>query len=413
MPWRASTVMEERLRFVARRLEGESMTALCRQSASHARPATSSARCKAHGLEAIADRPRRARAGCEPAADAGRGGDRRVQARASDLGRAQAARAAAAPARSRSCLCRRARRSTRCSTATGWSNMRVPVARGRRARRSRRPTPPNDLWCCDFKGEFRLGDGRLCYPLTVTDQASRYLLLVEALEGTAEPPVFTAFHRLFQEAACRVPSARDNESRKPPSPAAASTASPGSRSGGCVSASLLEPITPGARSRTAATSACTSPSSRKPPGPPPPPSSPSRPVSTPSSPRSTPSARTRRWPQDPRRSSAPLVATLRRTCPAAYPFHDRDLFVARNGTIGLHGRQRHHLPPSSRDSARPPQPRHRRLPRQLHALRSRIHRPGGTKPTNYRHPVQLKDVTHVIGTRQSPHGPELAAKPAS
>ncbi len=50
-----------------------------------------------------------------------------------------------------------------------------------------------------LQGQFRLGNGKLCYPLTFTDQASRYLLMVEALEGTAESPVFTAFHRLFQE----------------------------------------------------------------------------------------------------------------------------------------------------------------------------------------------------------------------
>jgi transposase InsO family protein len=28
---------------------------------------------------------------------------------------------------------------------------------------------PNDLWCADFKGEFKLGNGPYCYPLTVTD----------------------------------------------------------------------------------------------------------------------------------------------------------------------------------------------------------------------------------------------------
>jgi hypothetical protein len=27
---------------------------------------------------------------------------------------------------------------------------------------------PNDLWCADFKGELKLGNGRYCYPLTVT-----------------------------------------------------------------------------------------------------------------------------------------------------------------------------------------------------------------------------------------------------
>jgi hypothetical protein len=51
----------------------------------------------------------------------------------------------------------------------------------------------------DFKGEFKLGDGRYCYPLTVTDHASRYLLLCEALESTREAPAITAFEQLFQE----------------------------------------------------------------------------------------------------------------------------------------------------------------------------------------------------------------------
>ncbi|ESR26621.1 Mobile element protein [Lutibaculum baratangense AMV1] len=58
---------------------------------------------------------------------------------------------------------------------------------------------PNDLWCADFKGEFKLGNGRYCYPLTVTDQASRYLLLAEALESVREAPVIEAFARLFRD----------------------------------------------------------------------------------------------------------------------------------------------------------------------------------------------------------------------
>ena len=52
---------------------------------------------------------------------------------------------------------------------------------------------PNDLWCADFKGEFKLGNGRYCFPLTVTDHASRFLLLCEALESTRENLAITAF----------------------------------------------------------------------------------------------------------------------------------------------------------------------------------------------------------------------------
>ena len=57
---------------------------------------------------------------------------------------------------------------------------------------------PNALWCVDFKGEFRLGNQAYCYPLTVTDHASRLILACEALEGTKEVPVIEAFHTLFQ-----------------------------------------------------------------------------------------------------------------------------------------------------------------------------------------------------------------------
>ncbi len=79
------------------------------------------------------------------------------------------------------------------------------VKRGGAPRRRAYGTPlseaaaANDLWCADFKGEFKLGNGRYCYPLTVTDQASRFLLMCEALDSTREELAFTAFERLFAE----------------------------------------------------------------------------------------------------------------------------------------------------------------------------------------------------------------------
>ena len=47
-----------------------------------------------------------------------------------------------------------------------------------------RPAQPNALWCADFKGEFLLADRRYCFPLTITDFASRYLIRCEALAST-------------------------------------------------------------------------------------------------------------------------------------------------------------------------------------------------------------------------------------
>jgi hypothetical protein len=45
-------------------------------------------------------------------------------------------------------------------------------------------THPNDLWTADFKGQFRTGDGIYCYPLTVADQHTRYLLACHGLPST-------------------------------------------------------------------------------------------------------------------------------------------------------------------------------------------------------------------------------------
>jgi len=62
-----------------------------------------------------------------------------------------------------------------------------------------RVTEPNALWCADFKGEFLLEDHRYCYPLTITDFASRYLLGCEALETTREATAIPVFERVFQQ----------------------------------------------------------------------------------------------------------------------------------------------------------------------------------------------------------------------
>lgn len=58
---------------------------------------------------------------------------------------------------------------------------------------------PNALWCADYKGEFQLGNRKYCYPLTITDYHSRYLLACEALESTKEPFARTTFERIFKE----------------------------------------------------------------------------------------------------------------------------------------------------------------------------------------------------------------------
>jgi putative transposase len=58
---------------------------------------------------------------------------------------------------------------------------------------------PNDLWCADYKGEFMLGSKEYCYPLTITDHVSRYLLACEGLSTTKADYAFTVFERVFKE----------------------------------------------------------------------------------------------------------------------------------------------------------------------------------------------------------------------
>jgi transposase InsO family protein len=58
---------------------------------------------------------------------------------------------------------------------------------------------PNDCWSIDFKGQFRTGDGKYCYPLTVTDNYSRYLLAVKALPGPLLAPTKAVLTALFKK----------------------------------------------------------------------------------------------------------------------------------------------------------------------------------------------------------------------
>ena len=192
--------MEERLRFVARLLEGESMTDLCREfGISRKTGYKIFDRYKEHGLEALTDRSRRPvrYANQLPSQveslivslkrDKPHWGARKI----SELLVRRLAGDVRLPAKStihavldRHGLVKR---------------MRQTARQAQRARRCPQALAPNDLWCADFKGEFKLGNGRYCYPLTVTDQASRFLLLCEALESTREDLAVTAFERLFNE----------------------------------------------------------------------------------------------------------------------------------------------------------------------------------------------------------------------
>jgi transposase InsO family protein len=200
MPWRECSVMEERLRFVARLLDGEGMSEVCREfGISRKTGYKIFNRYKDEGLEALCDRSRR------PVRYANQLPDqieRTIVATKKDKPHWGARKI-------RELLVRRFAGDVRVpskSTVHAVLDRHGLVKHARQRRRFKAEgTPlssaalPNQLWCTDFKGEFRLGNGSYCYPLTVTDQASRYILACEALESTKEIPVIQAFVRLFRE----------------------------------------------------------------------------------------------------------------------------------------------------------------------------------------------------------------------
>jgi len=199
MPWKESSVMEERLRFVARLLENEPMTELCREfGISRKTGYKIYNRYKEQGLEAFSDRSRR------PVRYANQLPDQ-IETRIVILKREKPHWGAR---KIRELLLRQLDGDIRVpaiSTVHAVLDRHGLVKRMGRKRRRATGTPlsagtgPNDLWCADFKGEFKLGNGRYCYPLTVTDHASRFVLLCEALESTQERMALTAFDRLFAE----------------------------------------------------------------------------------------------------------------------------------------------------------------------------------------------------------------------
>jgi len=191
--------MDERLRFVARLLEGEKMAPLCAEfGISRKTGYKIFDRYKDCGQEALTDRSRRPyrQANRLPAP---------LEARIIRLKREY-------PGWGAPKIREKLRRQSTAPHVPAISTVHAVLDRHglvQHRRRRRRPTPtptdlsrptaPNALWCADYKGEFMLGNRRYCYPLTISDFASRYLLTCEALGTTQKKFAFTAFERTFKE----------------------------------------------------------------------------------------------------------------------------------------------------------------------------------------------------------------------
>jgi putative transposase len=190
--------MDERMRFVARLLDGEKMAVLCREfDISRKTGHKIFNRYKLSGLEGLTDRSRR------PYRQANRL-PLQIEKLIVQLKREH-------PSWGAPKIREKIRRLHEDLPLPAISTVHAILDRHELVDHSRRrrykaqgthlslPKRPNDLWCADYKGEFMLADKRYCYPLTITDSASRYLLACDALTTTKEQYAFTVFERVFKD----------------------------------------------------------------------------------------------------------------------------------------------------------------------------------------------------------------------
>jgi putative transposase len=198
MPWKESGLMNERLKFVGRLLEGEKMAELCREFGISRKTGYKFwDRYQRVGLYGLSDRSRRPY----------RYANQLPVQIEQEILRIKRDKPSWGAPKIREVLARRYPEvhSPAKSTVHCVLDRHGLVTRPKRRRFKAQGTAlvstqiPNDLWCADFKGEFTLADRRYCYPLTVTDYSSRYLLACEALDSTNLAGSFDVFERAFKE----------------------------------------------------------------------------------------------------------------------------------------------------------------------------------------------------------------------
>ncbi len=199
MPWKECNVEDERLRFVARLQGGAKMAALCREfGISRKTGYKIFNRYKDTGLEGLTDRSRRPYRHANQIPF-------QIETLIVEIKREY-------PSWGAPKIRERLRRlypdvhTPACSTVHAILDRNGLVERGPKRRRNKamgtelhHVKEPNQLWCADYKGEFMLADKRYCYPLTITDYASRYVIACDALSTTKERYAFTVFERAFKD----------------------------------------------------------------------------------------------------------------------------------------------------------------------------------------------------------------------
>jgi len=246
--------MDERMRFVIRFQDGETMASLCREFGISRKTGYKILdRYEQSGVEGLCDRTRRPFRYANQLPE-------QVEA-AIVAARREKPSWGARKIRER--LLRRLPHAVKvpaCSTIHAVLDRHGLVSRPTRWRTRAQGTPlsegrkPNDLWCTDYKGEFQLADKRYCYPLTVTDHASRYRLLWRPCNPIAKTPLLWPSSVFSKKGVCLKRSVPTTAFPLPLR--MAFSTSPSFPSGGFVWASRSNASGPATLNKTAAMSAC-------------------------------------------------------------------------------------------------------------------------------------------------------------
>lgn len=198
MPWKGKTPVDLRMEFITRLNQGERMTDLCCDyGISRKTGHKLKRRFEELGALGLFDQSRAPR--CIP---------HRTPPEVAELVAAERVRHPNwGPKKLKDVLEKRLGRSLPSASTLGEILLRrgLITRRKLRPRRSASPTTlhaaqvPNDVWCVDYKGQFRLGDRSYCYPLTVTDQFSRYILGCDAMAAIDDEQAREATTSLFRE----------------------------------------------------------------------------------------------------------------------------------------------------------------------------------------------------------------------
>ena len=198
MPWKECKPMDEKLRFVARLLEGEKMAPLCREFGI-SRPTGYKIfkRYKDCGLQGLNEQSR------APYRQANR---LPYQVERTILGiKKEHSKWGARKIRDKLIKQFPMVPTPAISTIHAVLDRHDLVKRKKRRRYKAKGTPlvaarrPNELWCADYKGEFMLGNRKYCYPLTISDYSTRYLIGCEGVKSTKADLAFTVFESAFRE----------------------------------------------------------------------------------------------------------------------------------------------------------------------------------------------------------------------